>query len=47
MITCPALIRINCIGEQGNNLVYFYEFVPHSIESYLRSKKQAQSGGIW
>ena len=47
MVTNPSIIRLTGIAEQGLTLSYVYEFVPHSVESYLRSKRQIQPNDIW
>lgn len=39
-IVCnPAIISTLSITQQGMNLVYTYERVPHSLSSYLQSKR--------
>ena len=35
----PAIIRTLSLTQQGMNLVYTYERVPHSLHSYLQSKR--------
>lgn len=47
LVTNPSVIAMTCVVEQPKALVYFYEFVPHSIPSYLQAKKDGQSQEIW
>ena len=43
MIVNQSIVRLTCLAERDNNLVYFYEYIPHSIDSYLRQKKETQA----
>lgn len=47
MISNLAIISLLSISEKGMSLIYEWQYVPHSISSYVRSKYNAENGGIW
>lgn len=39
MVSHAAIIKIDDVTEAEGKLIYSYEWVPHSLETYLRSKR--------
>lgn len=47
IITNPVIIHLLSISNEGNVLVYEWEYVPYSISLYIRSKFATENNDIW
>jgi DNA-binding transcriptional regulator GbsR (MarR family) len=47
MITNPAIIGLLSVLKKGMSLLYEWQYVPHSISSYVRSKFNTANSDIW
>ncbi len=47
MVHHAAVIKIEAVLEGDRQLTYRYEWVPHSLETYLRSKRQDECESVW
>lgn len=39
MVNHPAIIKVEDVTEAERKLIYSYEWVPHSLETYLTNKR--------